>query len=173
MPPGQIFSFARRRGRRALTRRGSITTEFALVLPLYLAAIVGVIETGWQLTVAATLDRATMQASRFGITGQAILPGDRLACRSETIPALIVRASGDILQPERLTVTLGAAPSASRLGQPPLPGPGLAGQIATYSVAYTQPFASLAWLQPFGVPAQLVHRTTVVVKNETFDNVVC
>lgn len=143
------------------------------MLPLYLAAVVGVIETGWQLTIAAALDRATMQASRFGITGQATLPGDRPACRSETIPALIVRASGDILRRERLTVTLGAAPNASRLAEPPLPGPGLGGQIATYSVAYTQPFAVLAALQPLGVPPQLVHRTTVVVKNELFDNAVC
>ncbi len=156
-------------------RRGSAGAEFGLVLPAFLMAAIGVVEVGWQLTVASTLERATAKASRFGITGQqtrAGAPAD-FACRSQTIPWIITNAAGRILSPQRLQVTTGAHGAASGMNLPATPGAGLGGQVVTYSVTYTEPFLSGVWLGLLGGPEHLVHRATIVVKNEAFDNATC
>jgi Flp pilus assembly protein TadG len=156
-------------------RRGSAAVEFGLLLPLYLAAVIGVVEIGWQLTVASALDRGTLRASRFGMTGQATAPGAPAAvgCRSQGIPWMITRSSADILRPERLTVTLGAYSSASRMGDPPVAGAGTGGQVVTYTVTYRQPFLTGAWMNLIGGPAEIVHRSAIIVRNEAFADATC
>lgn len=155
-------------GLRPPGRRGSTVTEFALTAPLYFAALMGVLEISWQFAISASLDRATVHASRFGITGQAGLGSIAPGCRSQAIPQVIRAASGNTLRADRLTVTFGGAPGGATQS-----GPGLGGQITTYNVSYTQPFATLGWVGSFGLPQQIVHRSTIVVKNESFDNAVC
>jgi hypothetical protein len=59
------------------------------------------------------------------------------------------------------------------LGGTAVAGAGLGGQVVTYNVTYTQPFITLAWLNMVGAPEQLIHRATVVVKNEAFDDATC
>lgn len=161
--------------RRRLGRAGTAATEFGLLLPLYLTAAIGVLEIGWQLTVASTLDRSTLRASRFGVTGQNVARGapNDIQCRSQSIPWLILAASGNILQAERLTVSVGASPSPSRMNEPIVPGAGLGGQVVTYDISYRQPFLSGAWLNLVGAPAEIVHRTTLIVRNEAFANAPC
>jgi hypothetical protein len=168
-------AWCRMLGRGRNTRRGTAGLEFAITLPVFLMLVIGTMEITWQLTIAAALDRGTLRASRFGTTGQTTAAGAPagMSCRSATIPWIITSSTGQLLRPERLQVTLGAAPSASRMGEPPVSGPGLGGEVVTYSVTYTQPFMSAAWLHLFGGPSELVHRTTVVVKNEAFDNASC
>nr|WP_158287588.1 TadE/TadG family type IV pilus assembly protein [Falsiroseomonas bella] len=156
-------------------RRGSAAAEFGLLLPAFLMAAIGVVEVGWQLAVASTLDRATAKASRFGITGQQTRAGApaEIACRSQAIPWIIADAGGRILSPERLQVTTGAHAAASAMNTPPTAGAGRGGQVVTYSVTYTEPFMSGVWLRLLGGPEHLVHRATIVVKNEAFDNATC
>lgn len=166
--------------RRVLSRRhprrrsGTSAVEFAVVMPAYLAAALGIVEIGWQLTIASTLDRATLRAGRFGTTGLAGTGGNGSpTCRSQSIPWIISNTTGNVIKAERLSVTMGAVGSASALGGAATAGAGLGGQVVTYSVTYTQPFITLAWLNMIGGPEHLVHRATVVVKNEAFDDATC
>lgn len=156
-------------------RRGSAAAEFGLLLPAFLMASIGIVEVGWQLTVASALDRATAKASRFGVTGQATRPGapQALTCRSQTIPWIITNTASRVLSPERLQVSTAAHGSPSRMGQPPTAGAGTGGQIVTYTITYTEPFLTGVWLGLIGGPENLVHRATIVVKNEAFDNATC
>jgi hypothetical protein len=155
-------------------RRGTAAIEFAIVMPAFLAAVIGVVEIGWQLTIASALDRATLRAGRFGSTGLAGTGGTGSpTCRSQSIPWLITNSTGNVLKPERLSVSMGAVGSASGLGGTAVAGAGLGGQVVTYNVTYTQPFITLAWLNMVGAPEQLIHRATVVVKNEAFDDATC
>ena len=174
-PRGVRPSAPARAGTCVGNRRGSAAVEFGLLLPLYLAAAIGVVEIGWQLTIASALDRGTLRASRFGMTGQPTAPGAPAAvgCRSQGIPWMITRASADILRPERLTVTLGAFSSPSRMGDPPVAGPGAGGQVVTYTVTYRQPFLTGAWVNLVGGPTEIVHRSTIIVRNEAFANATC
>lgn len=158
---------------RARRRRGTAAVEFALVMPAYLAAILGVVEIGWQLTIASALDRATLRASRFGITGQSSGGTGSPSCRSQSIPWIITNSTGNVLKPERLTVTLGAVGSASALGGASTAGAGRGGEVVTYNVTYVEPFMTVAWLNLVGLPEQLTHHSTVVVKNEAFDDATC
>jgi hypothetical protein len=140
-----------------------------------LAGLIGTVEVAWQSTVAAALDRATLRASRFGVTGQATRPNAPadLTCRSQTIRWLVANATGSILTAERIQVTTAAHDSPSDMGQTPTPGAGTGGQVVTYDVTYIEPFLTGAWLRVIGGPEHLVHRAVVVVKNEAFDNAVC
>jgi Flp pilus assembly protein TadG len=156
-------------------RKGASGVEFGLLLPAFLMAAIGIVEVGWQLTVASALDRATAKASRFGVTGQATRAGApaEFTCRSQTIPWIITNTAKRVLTPDRLQVTTGAHNSASSMGLPPTAGAGTGGQVVTYAVTYTEPFMSGVWLRLIGGPEYLVHRATIVVKNEAFDNAVC
>lgn len=135
--------------------------------------LIGIIELAWQLTTAAALDAAALRAARFGITGQATLPGEpqNFTCRSQTIKWVITNSTGGFLTPARVNVTTNAYGSASALGSgSPVVGAGTAGQIVTYYVTYAQPFLTGAWINLIGGPAFITHQATVVVKNEPFDN---
>jgi Flp pilus assembly protein TadG len=157
-------------------RRGVVSAEFSVLFLAALALLIGVVEVAWQTTVAAALDRATLRASRFGVTGQATRPDTPagITCRSQTIRWLVANATGSILTPERIQVTTGAHDSPSDINiANPTPGAGTGGQVVTYQVAYAEPFLTGAWLRIVGGPEQLVHRAAVVVKNEAFDNAVC
>jgi Flp pilus assembly protein TadG len=156
-------------------RRGSGAAEFAVILPSCLALLIGVTEVCWQLTIAASLDRATIRASRFGITGQATQSATPagVTCRSQTIPWIVEHYTGRLLTVGRLQVTTGAHNSPSGMGGTATPGAGGAGQVVTYNVTYTEPFLTGVWLNMLGGPAEIVHRATVVVKNEAFDNATC
>ncbi len=176
MLPGQVQPV--RRLRHSACRRpraGLAAAEFGLIFPIFFAAVLGIAELGWQLTIGATLDRATLRAGRFGTTGQPAPPGapGGMGCRSQSIPWLIAQSTGNVLRPERLVVSMASVGSASELGAPSVAGPGLGGQVVTYDVAYTEPFITLAWLRLVGGPDRIVHRATVMVKNEAFDNASC
>jgi Flp pilus assembly protein TadG len=166
----------RRRGALASgARRGSAAVEFAFIMPAFLVLLVSVTEVCWQLTIAASLDRAVNRASRFGITGQATQAATPVGvtCRSATIPWIVQHYTGRLLNVSRLTVTTGAHNSASTMNAAPTAGAGGAGQVVTYTVTYTEPFLTGVWINMLGGPAEIVHRATVVVKNEAFDNATC
>jgi Flp pilus assembly protein TadG len=156
-------------------RRGSSAAEFAFIMPAFLVLLVGVTEVCWQLTIAASLDRATIRASRFGITGQATQSGtpEGITCRSQTIPWIVQHYTGRLLNVSRLNVTTGAHNSASAMSGAATPGAGGASQVVTYSITYTEPFLTGVWINMLGGPPEIVHRATVVVKNEAFDNATC
>jgi Flp pilus assembly protein TadG len=155
-------------------RRGASALEFALVAVPLLTLIIGIFEVCWQLTTGAMLDNVVLRASRFGVTGQTNLPGSsQFTCRSATINWIITNSAGGFLKLANLTVSITTDGSASGLGGgTPVAGAGDGGQVVTYNVTYAQTALTGAWLN-FGGWGSLVHRTSLVVKNEPFDNVPC
>jgi Flp pilus assembly protein TadG len=155
------------------SRCGAATLEFAIVAIPLVTLFIGIAETSWQLTTGAALDEALLRASRFGITGQATLPGEpaQNTCRSQTIFWMITNSTGGFLKPENLTVSIGSYGSASDLGGgTPVAGARTAGQIVSYTATYVQPFLTGMWVNLIGGSASMTHQASVVVKNEPFDN---
>jgi Flp pilus assembly protein TadG len=156
-------------------RRGATAIEFALLALPLVALLIAIPEITWQLTTAAILDDAVLRASRFGVTGQATRPGEppQFTCRSQTIAWIITSSAGGFLKSEHLTVTTGTFPSASGVsGGITVTGAGNGGQVVTYTATYEQPSLTGAFLN-FGGWDRMVHRASIVVKNEPFDNATC
>lgn len=66
--------------------QGSMTTELALVLPVFLMMLVGIIETGMLLFTNSALENAILRSSRFGVLGA---EGDNGVSRTDKILAII------------------------------------------------------------------------------------
>ena len=73
-----IRAFAARRGRFA-DRSGAAILEFALVLPVLLALIIGIVEFAMIIFVSVLLENGVREASRFGMTGQTVAGSTREA----------------------------------------------------------------------------------------------
>jgi Flp pilus assembly protein TadG len=159
----------------AADRRGATAVEFGVIGLALVSLLVGIVETSWQFTVASALERATLRASRFGITGQQTRPGapQDVDCRSETIRWVVTTTAGGILQAERLTVTTTAYGSPGGMGGQGTPGAGTGGQVVLYQLRYEEPFMTGLWLTMVGGPDRMVHQTSMVVKNEMFSNATC
>lgn len=52
------------------SRNGNVAIEFALVAPLFVVSVVGVMEIGMILGVQSLMEGAVRDAARFGVTGQ-------------------------------------------------------------------------------------------------------
>lgn len=179
-------------------RRGSAAIEFAIVASAFLAAMMAVIETGWQFATGAALEHGAREASRFAAGGQ-LAPGGAdpppppqgeapaaAAARREAIRAarwaeirkLVEESSGTLLDPARLTLRTenyneGAIGSAF-----PTAGtaPGLAPSDDDPGASGQVVFFALAYRQPLLTPfarallgqAEIEHRVTMVLKNEPF-----
>lgn len=161
---------------RRLGRRGSTTVEFCCVALAFFPVLVGIMEASWQFTVASALERATLRASRFGITGQQTRPGAPadITCRSQAIRWVVTTTAGGILRAERLTVTTSAYGSPSGMNGIANAGAGTGGQVVLYQLRYEEPFLLPAmWSTFFGTSDRMVHQTSMIVKNEMFANATC
>jgi hypothetical protein len=178
-------------------RRGSAAIEFAIVASAFLAVMMAVIETGYQMAVGAALEHGARQASRFASGGllddgtdpppppqgesAAAAAARREAARANRwaeMQKLIVESSGVLLVASRLALrtenynegAIGSAFPGAGTAPGLAPGdndPGSSGQVVFYALTYTQPL-----LTPFarGVlgRAAIEHRVTLVLKNEPF-----
>lgn len=170
--------------RRVLShRRGASASEFAIIAGPFFIMILGTCEAAWQLATGAALDHAALKASRFGGTGSNAIPAwqrgntavaDMPTCRSAGITWLVSAATNRLVREgQNLTVT---AATWSNLGAMAGAGGanlGTGSQITSYTIRYMQPFitGSLA-ASIWGGPG-FTHQTTIVIKNEPFDNLPC
>lgn len=156
-------------------RRGATTLEFGVIGVAFIAVLIGIMEAAWQYTVASALERATLKASRFGITGQQTRPGAPadITCRSQTIRWVVTTTAGGILRPDRLTVTTTSYNNPNGMTGQGTAGAGTGGQVVTYQLRYEEPFMTGAWVSLIGGPERIVHTTSMVVKNEMFSNATC
>jgi Flp pilus assembly protein TadG len=170
--------------RTAGSRRGASAAEFAIIAgPLFLL-ILGTCEAAWQLVTSAALDHAALKASRYGATGSNSIPSwqqggtppqNLPTCRSQGITWMVSAATnGLIRQGQNLTVTTATWGNLGTVVGSGTPNPGGAGQITSYTIRYRQPFitgpvAASLW----GGPGYFEHQTTIVVKNEPFENTPC
>ncbi len=169
------------RVRRSLDRRGATATEFALVAIPFFTTIIILMETCWQLATGAALDHASLKASRFGATGSSEMPSwqrrdtpeDELpATRADAIKWLVRQSTGGLIRsdPSLLRVTTRSFRSLGGMAGTPDETAGGSDAIVEYTIRYTQPFISGGLAASFWGGTGITHETTIVVRNEPFEN---
>ena len=85
----KLFSVRRRIGRRGTRReRGGAIVEFAVVLPLLLTVLFGIIEYGWVFSVRQTLQHAAREGCRLAVLQTSVEPYANVSSRvSEVMQA--------------------------------------------------------------------------------------
>jgi hypothetical protein len=123
------------------------------------------------LVIGAALDQGARAAARFGATGATTPPGifPPPPTQSDAVAAVVIYASGGLLNPLQLTVVTQSYPGFATFNQggPATPGPGSGGQVVFYKFAYEQPFLTGIAATIVGTTC-IVHQVTVAVQNEPF-----
>jgi Flp pilus assembly protein TadG len=91
--------------RQNLTRRGAVIVEMALVLPIFLALVLGIIEFGRGLMVAQLVTNAAREGAR-----KAILDGSTNSDITSTIQSLLATSAN--VSTGNITVTITVTPAS-------------------------------------------------------------
>lgn len=124
---------------RAVRHRGLVTVEMAIILPLFLLLLFGVLDFGRLYFTQITLQHAMREGGRFGVTGQQLEdPNDpgTLQSRIASIKRIVVQSAvGVPVDPTRIEVRrLGGDADEDDAGGP--------GQTFRISLRYTFVFAT-------------------------------
>ena len=131
---------------RHFSRRGAATVEMALVLPLLLALVLGVVEYGWMFLKFEQVANAARQGVRAGIVAEATATSVTSAV-SSAMSAAGLASSG-------YTVTI--TPSNPMTLEP--------GQLLR--VAVSVPYANIELVGTILLPTPTTLRSTVVMSRE-------
>lgn len=82
-------------------RRGAALAEFALIAPVLVVVIFGILELALVAFVSVMMEAGVRDASRFGLTGAAAAGG---ASREDRIAAIVSERTLGLVSPERITV---------------------------------------------------------------------
>ena len=140
------WKWHRRRGFAIADCRGTAAVEFALLLPVFLGIVVGLLEISRVMFTSHSLDFAVREATRYAIVRSA----------TSTAPATtssiqdVVTTRGTALDPTKLTVTVSYAPNNAP------------GSVVTVQANYD--FQFLAPLIPIG-PVSLTSSSQMIVTN--------
>lgn len=164
-------------------RRGASALEFALVAGPFFVLIIGMMESAWQLATSAALDHAALKASRFGATGTDSIPAwqrggtapaDLPTCRSTGIAWIVSSATGGLIRAgQDLTVTTATWGNVGGITGSGTAGAGNGGQITSYTIRYRQAFITGQVAASLWGSNGFIHQTTIVIKNEPFENATC
>jgi Flp pilus assembly protein TadG len=114
--------------RRSKTRIGAAAVEFAIVVPIFLLLVFGIIEFGRAIMVQQILVNATREGAR-----QAVLDGATSAGVVDTVSDYLQGASIDIAQ-NNISVS---------------PDPTGVGSREQITVSVSVPFSEVSWMPPF------------------------
>lgn len=115
----RIIQTLRRPGRWAAgaflrCREGASLVEFALVFPILIVFVIGLIEVGMMMFIQSAMEGGLRQASRWGITGQTVV-GET---REETIRSILEEHTLGMIDFDDATITMMTYDSFSDVGQP-------------------------------------------------------
>jgi Flp pilus assembly protein TadG len=147
--------------------RGAAALEFALVSPLLILFIVGIIEVAMILFVSSLLEGSVREAARYGITGYTISGSSRV----QIVRNIVASNTVGMIDMSKVTITTLTYSSFSNIGKPEpfndanhngiydagesytdvngngkwdadmgAPGVGGAGDVVVYTVSYNWPF---------------------------------
>jgi len=166
------------RGRLASETRAVVAVEFAILAPMFLVLVLGIVDTGLLLTSQALLDTATADAARLIQTGQASSNGatfgsqlcsevsSLINCSSLTYRVQTGNSFGDI--PASYTLANGAPvgfsayPAAISAGNS---GGSLTNDFVVVQVAYQRPWLFAMLAPAMGSSTELL-LSTAVFENE-------
>jgi Flp pilus assembly protein TadG len=153
---------------------GSGLVDFALVFPVFLTFLVGVMEVAMLLFASALLEAGVREGSRFGVTGYTPEGVDRLAA----IMDVIQEHTTGLIDINDATVDIKVYPSFDQVGETDAdgndigtPGPGGPGDIVLYEINYEWETIT-GLLTPFlgGDEGKIPLRVAIVVRNEPFND---
>ncbi len=140
-------------------------------------------EAAWQLATSIALDHAALRSSRFGAIGADSIPAfqrggtaptDLPTCRSTGIAWLVSASTGGLIRSgANLTVTTEAWSNLGTIAGNGTAGAGNGGQITSYVISYRQTFITGAVAASLWGSDGFTHQTTIVIKNEPFENATC
>ena len=110
----RLLRLSRRPSRLVADRRGGAAVDFALVAPVFVLLIAGVLEFGVLMLGETLLQSAVTDASRFGLTGRT-LAGQT---REEVIADIVTEHGFGLIDAERLEFDTLVYPSFDSVGQP-------------------------------------------------------
>lgn len=174
--------------------KGSVATEFAITLPIFLTIIFGIFEIGYYFFLATSIENAVLSASRFGITGGTI---NESVSREAQVRKIILDNTYGNLKTENLVIDTRVFEQFADIGEDPEPyvdennsgtydigeeftdvngngiyddnlgeaGLGAAGDIVLYKVTYNG--ASLTGIADIFQDGYTIE-ATVAVRNEPF-----
>lgn len=147
-------------------RRGVAAVEFAFIAPVFFLLLLLLIETCWQMAIAAGVDHGARRGARWVSLGAAAPEG---MTRLERMAEIILTSSGLPLNAGRLTITPTAFPSFGALSTPGAGVPGLGGpdQVVRYVVQYRSVLLTPV-VQQLRVSDFLTYRSVFVIQNEPF-----
>ena len=157
---------------------GATIVEFALIFPVFILAVFGIIETAMVLFISSSIEAAVLEASRFGATGS-LPPGvsreDRVLeivgektyglvdLDQADIQTLVYASFDDIGQPEPFTDVNGNGVWDADMGAAGLGGPS---DVVVYRVSYD--WGVMTPLIRGVLGDSLRHISSVAVRNEPF-----
>jgi hypothetical protein len=147
-------------------RRGGSAVEFALILPVFFLLLLLIIETSWQMAIAAGVDHGTRRGARWVSLGIAAPEG---MTRLDRMAEIIITSSGMPLNAGRLTITPTAFPTFGALNIPGAGVPGLGGpdEVVRYIVQYRSTLLTPI-VENLLSANFLTYRSVFVVQNEPF-----
>jgi Flp pilus assembly protein TadG len=117
-----------------LRRRGTAAVEMAMVLPVFVTALLGIIELGRAIMVSQLLENAAREGARMAIL-------DNTTNAQVTTAAQTFMQNAANIAPSKVTVTINVAGSNSAALSTANPGD-------LISVTVSIPFSSVSWLPP-------------------------
>lgn len=99
----------------ARAENGLTTLEFALITPVFLLLMMGIIEFGMIMFTSSVLESATTTTARLGKTGYTA-PGG--TTRQQQIYANIAKLAGGFLDAKKVTISAKSYQSFDQIGQP-------------------------------------------------------
>jgi Flp pilus assembly protein TadG len=160
-----VVSFLKRKLLFFKREDGKSLIEFAILAPVFITLVFGILNLGIMMTVQNALESAVREAGRYGITGQSEQGLTRDQSITQVIQQTASKYSASIIDPSKIQVTVTAYPDLTQTGQPGVSGSfGLPGQAVLYQVSYPwNTFFNLFW----GSNIVTLHAQTPVL-NEQF-----
>jgi Flp pilus assembly pilin Flp len=95
--------------------RGATIVEFAVVVPVLLLAVIGIIEVAIVLFISSTIESAVFEASRFGVTGNNDVPG---VTREDRVRDIVERRTYGLVDMDRVEIEALVYATFADIGQP-------------------------------------------------------
>jgi len=95
-------------------QRGATIVEFAVIFPVFILAIFGIIETAIVLFVSSSIEAAVLEASRFGVTG-GLTPG---VSREERVLDIVEAKTYGLVDMDQVDIQTLVYASFDDIGQP-------------------------------------------------------
>ncbi|MBL0942437.1 MAG: pilus assembly protein [Alphaproteobacteria bacterium] len=147
---------------------GTALIEFAILAPIFIFLLIGLIELGLMLVIQNALDAGAAQAARYGMTGRVNNTQDRSTSINGEIFKILATYSWGLIDPSKVQISVRAYNTISDADNKTNPGLagsfGSSGQTVTYTLRY-----------PWTVPLPIFTNQTIFLEgssitvNENFE----